>query len=243
MKQVPLSAKIRPERGTTQIRNLRHQGWVPAELYGKKEENKSLSVSLKEITRLLQAAGGENLFFNLAIDGGTEQLAILKEVQYDRLSHAILHADFQKVRIDEKIKVKVPLRVRNAEACPGIKEGGTLQLLKRAIEVFSLPDRIPESVEADIAEFQINQSLHVADLKIPEGVQVLDSPKDVVLNIAAPMAEEVVAAPTAAVPAEGEAAAPAEGAAAGAAGEPEVLTAKKGEAAGEPAKGKEAGKK
>jgi large subunit ribosomal protein L25 len=244
MKQVSLNAKIREERGTTRTRALRAQGWVPAELYGRKEENKSLSVPKKELTRALQGSGGESLFFNLAIGGDAPVLAVLREVQYDRLDHSVQHADFQKVRLDEKVRVKVPVRVLNQEACEGVKAGGTLQLFKRSIEVFCLPDQIPQSVEVDVTSMQIAQSLHVSDLKLPQGIQVLDSSKTVVLSIAAPMAEEAAPAPAeGAVPAEGEAAAtPAEGAASG---EPEVITAKKKEGeegAPEAAKGKEAAK-
>jgi len=240
MKQVQLSAKSRDERGTSRTRILRSQGLVPVELYGHKEANLSLSVSRKDLTKLIQTSGGENLFFNLAVEGGSSELAILKEVQYHPIDHSILHADFQKIRVDETIRVKIPLRVLNVDVCAGIKEGGTLQLLKRSIEVSSLPDRIPEAVEVDIAALQIDQSLHVSDLKLPEGVQILDSGKNAILSIAAPMVEE--AAPVAAAaPAEGEAAPAAEGEAAPA--EPEVLTAKKEEGAGEAAKGKDAGKK
>jgi len=244
MKQVELTAKIREERGTTRTRALRTQGWVPAELYGRKEENKSLSVPQKDLTRALQSSGGESLFFNLVIGADAPVLAVLREVQYHRVDHSIQHADFQKVRLDEKVRVKVPVRPKNADVCEGVKAGGTLQLFKRSIEVFCLPGQIPQAIEVDITALQIAQSLHVADLKLPEGIQVLDSPKTAVLSIAAPMAEEVAPTPVAgAVPAEGEAAAaPAEGAAAG---EPEVITAKKKEGeegAAEAAKSKETAK-
>ncbi len=241
MKQVQLEAKVRNERGTTKSRILRQTGWVPAELYGRKEENKSLVVPNKELGRILHGAGGESLFFNLAIDASEPILAVLREVQYHPVDHAILHADFQKVRMDEKVRVKIPVRVQNIELCEGVKAGGTLQLFKRSLEVFCLPNQVPDGVAVDVTNMQIEQSLHVSGLKLPEGIQVTDPAGSVVLSIAAPMAEEVVAVAAPVAGAEG-AAAPVAGAE-GAPAEPEVLTAKKKEeGAAAEGKGKEGAK-
>jgi large subunit ribosomal protein L25 len=236
MKQVPLTAKVRTIRGSSRTRRLRASGFVPAEVYGHKEPNQSIEISAKELGKILSSARGENIFFSLNIEGvqGEPVLAVIKEVQYHKIDNSLMHADFHKVKMNEKIRVRVPIRVDNADTCEGVKAGGTLQLFLRALEVFCLPAQIPEAVHVDALHLAIGHSVHVSDLKLPEGVKSVQSGDTVVVSIAAQMAEEVKAV---VAPVEG-AAAPAAGA-----GEPEVLTAKKkeeGEAGAKPEAGKAA---
>lgn len=238
MKQVPLAAKIRTIRGSSRTRRLRAGGFVPAEVYGHKESNESIEVKEKELSQILASARGENIFFALSIEGAKASepiLAVIKEIQYHKLNNRVLHADFHKVKMNEKIRIKVPIRIQNADTCEGVKEGGTLQAFLRAVEVQCLPAQIPDSVSVDALNLVIGSSVHVSDLKLPEGVKAVTSGDSVVVSVAQQMAEEVKAA---APGAEGAAAAPA---AAGA--EPEVITAKKkeeGEAGAKPEAGKAA---
>lgn len=225
MKQVPLAAKIRTIRGSSRTRRLRASGFVPAEVYGHKETNQSIEVKEKELAQILASAKGDNIFFALAIEGAKSNepvLAVIKEIQYHKLNSRVLHADFHKVNMKEKIRIRVPVRVQNADTCEGVKEGGTLQVFLRSVEVQCLPAQIPDAVPVDALHLAIGNSVHVSDLKMPEGVKAITSGDTVVLSVAQQMAEEVKAA---AAPVEGAAAAPA----AGAAGEPEVITAKKKE--------------
>jgi large subunit ribosomal protein L25 len=245
MKQVPLAAKVRTVKGSSRARRLRSTGFVPAEIYGHKETNQSIEVNEKELTKILQTTRGENIFFSLKVDGkaGDPVLAVVKEIQYNKTSGSILHADFHKVNMNEKIRIKVPLRIVNADICAGVKAAGTLQVTMRALEVQCLPAQIPEHIDVDVINLEVFQSLHVSDLKLPEGVKSTQSLGSVVASVAEQMAEEVkaVVAPVEGAPVEG---APAP--VAGAAGEPEVLTAKKkeeGEAEAKPGDKKSADKK
>jgi large subunit ribosomal protein L25 len=225
MKQVPLAAKIRTVRGSSRTRRLRSSGFVPAEVYGHKEPNQSIEVPEKELTKILSSAKGDNIFFALDIEGakaGEPLLAVIKEVQVHKLNNSILHADFHKVNMKEKIRIKVPIRVLNGELCEGVKVGGVLQLFMRTLEVQCLPAQIPDAVQVDALHLAIGHSVHVSDLKLPEGVKAVQASNSVVVSVAQQMAEEVKAAPA-------EGAAPVEGAAAST--EPEVLTAKKKEEA------------
>ncbi len=237
MKQVPLTAKIRTFRGSSRSRRLRAGGYVPAEVYGHKESNQSIEVEEKELSKILASAKGDNIFFALNIEGAKTNepiLAVIKEIQYHKLNNRVLHADFHKVKMNEKIRIKVPIRVQNADTCEGVKAGGVLQLFLRSVEVQCLPAQIPDAVTVDAAHLAIGHSVHVSDLKLPEGVKAVTSGESVVVSVAEQMAEEVKAA----APAEGAAAAPAAGAA-----EPEVITAKKkeeGEAGAKPEAGKAA---
>jgi large subunit ribosomal protein L25 len=233
MKQVPLAAKIRQERGSARMRRLRSKGLVPAEIYGHKEANRSIEIPAKELSKILATAQGENIFFNLNVEGakeGNPVLAVLKEIQYHKLDHSLLHADFHTVKLNEKIRLRIPIRVVNADTCEGVKEGGVLQTFLRSLEIFCLPAEVPEGVQVDAQHLKIGDNVHVSDLKIPGDVKILQDPGEVVVSVAAQAAEEVKAevAP-----------------AAGAAGEPEVLSAKKKEEGGAeavPAAGKEGAK-
>ena len=222
MKQVPLAAKIRTIRGSSRTRRLRATGFVPAEVYGHKEPNQSIEVPEKDLSKILMTAKGENLFFALDIQGakaGEPVLAVIKEIQYHKLNNRILHADFHKVKMNEKIRIRIPVRVQNADTCEGVKAGGTLQSFLRSVEVQCLPAQIPDSIQVDALHLAVGDSVHVSDLKLPEGVKAVTPGDSVVVSVAQQMAEEVKAA----APVEGAAAAPAAGA------EPEVLTAKKKE--------------
>ena len=238
MKQVPLAAKIRTIRGSSRTRRLRATGFVPAEVYGHKEPNASIEVNEKELAQILTSAKGDNIFFALNIEGaksGEPVLAVIKEIQYHKLNSRVLHADFHKVNMKEKIRIRVPVRIQNADTCEGVKEGGTLQSFLRSVEVQCLPAQIPDAINVDALHLAVGNSVHVSDLKLPEGVKAVTPGDSVVMSVAQQMAEEVKAA----VPgAEGAAAAPAAGAA-----EPEVITAKKkeeGEAGAKPEAGKAA---
>ncbi len=124
MKQIPLAAKVRTIRGSSRSRRLRNTGFVPAEIYGHKETNLSVEVNEKELTKILQTTRGENIFFSLNVDGkaGEPVLAVIKEIQYHKTAGSILHADFHKVNMNEKIRIKVPLRIVNGETCIGRQE-------------------------------------------------------------------------------------------------------------------------
>jgi large subunit ribosomal protein L25 len=174
---------------------------------------------------MLSSLKGENVLFSLQVEGGaTNVLALVKEIQFGRMDHSIQHVDFLKVKMDEKIRVRVPIRVLNAALCEGVKEGGSVQHMLRAVEVQCLPNQVPDHLDVDAAPMIIGASIHVSDLKASEGVKFITDAMTVVLTVAAQAAEEKAAVVAAAVPVAGAA-----GAAPAGAAEPEVLTAKKKE--------------
>jgi large subunit ribosomal protein L25 len=164
--------------------------------------------------------------------GGKAETVLLKELQRDFLTHAVIHADFQRISMTDKLEVNVPLHI-TGEA-PGVKlGGGILEHVLREVRVSCLPSDIPDGLNVDVSRLQLNQGLKIKDLAPLPGVEVLNEPESIVVNIVAPAAEEVApvaaAAPVAAgstepeviakgkKPEEGEAAvaAPAAGAAKG----------------------------
>jgi large subunit ribosomal protein L25 len=233
MKQLPLSVKARPaeQQGSANANRLRKSGFVPAEVYGHGEGNLSVALPGKDFTKMLSSLKGENVLFALQVEGSnTSVLALVKEIQFGRMDHTIQHVDFLKVKMDEKIRVRVPIRLLNAALCEGVKEGGSVQHMLRSVEVQCLPNQVPDHLDVDAAPMVIGASIHVSDLKTSEGVKFITDSKTVVLTVAAPVAEEKVAEAVAGV-------VPAAGAAPAGAAEPEVLTAKKKEEGAAPAAG------
>jgi large subunit ribosomal protein L25 len=175
--------------------------------------------------------------------GDQTQAAILKDVQRHPFKNAIVHVDFQRVEENEKIRISIPLHFTGAAVSPGVKsQGGIVSHMRTETEVSCLPKDLPEFIEVDISGLSLNESIHLSQLKVPEGVTLVYLAKDdaAVVAIHSPRAEEpepTAAAAAGAPAAEGAAAAPA-AAAAGAAGAAGADAAKKAE----PAKKEEAKK-
>jgi large subunit ribosomal protein L25 len=180
--------------------------------------------------------------------GDQSQAAILKDVQRHPFKNAIVHVDFQRVEENEKIRINIPLHFSGAATSPGVKsQGGIVSHMRTEVEISCLPKDLPEYIEVDISGLSLNESIHLSQLKVPQGVVLVELAKEdaAVVAIHSPRAEEPepTAAAAAAPGAEGAAAAPAAAGAAGAAGAAPAgadaktaAPAKKEEAKKEPAK-------
>jgi large subunit ribosomal protein L25 len=218
-----LSVEPREALGKGAVGRLRKKGRVPAVLYGGGNAPVALSVSPTEMQRTLHGHGGGGVLVNLKLPGDAEpRTAVVRELQYDPVRDALIHIDFQAVRMDEQITVEVPIHVIGDAA--GVKEqSGVLALLLRSVEVSCLPSLIPDRIDIDVSALRIHDVATVADLQLPEGVRVTAPSSQPVATVAPPMAEEVVAAAAAPV------------------AEPEVVTERKPKEE-EETKGKEEGK-
>jgi large subunit ribosomal protein L25 len=206
-----LETKSREGAGKGAARKLRGQGLVPAVVYGKHlEKPLQVAVEPKSIRQAINTPHKLNTLITLKMDG-TSQQVLLKDYQMDPVTREILHADFIAVRENEKVKVNVPLVLVGKAV--GTADGGLLTQARRELEVWALPQAIPEKIEADVTNLKIAMALHVNDIKLPEGVSVKTNVNYTLAVVSAPEKEE---APTAAAVAA--AAAPAAGAAAPAAG-------------------------
>ena len=242
-----LVAEFRETQGKGASRRLRHEGKVPAILYGGHADARTLTLNHQKLLIMLDIERFYSTILNLKV-GDQTQSAILKDVQRHPFKNAILHIDFQRVEENEKIRISIPLHFTGAAVSPGVKsQGGIVSHMRNEAEVTCLPKDLPEFIEVDISGLSLNESIHLSQLKIPVGVTLVDLAKEdaAVVAIHSPRAEEPE--PTAAVAAgapaaEGAAAAAAPAAAATAAG---ADAAKKAEPAkkGEPAKKAEPAKK
>ena len=238
-----LVAEFRETQGKGASRRLRHDGKVPAILYGGHLDARALTLSHQKLSLMLENERFYSTILNLKV-GNDSQAAILKDVQRHPYKNAIVHVDFQRVEENEKIRIKIPLHFKGESVSPGVKtQGGIVSHMRNDVEVSCLPKDLPEFIEVDLSGLSLNESIHLSQLKIPDGVHLVDLAKEdaAVVAIHSPRAEEPepTAAAAAAAPAEGAAAAPAAGAAAApAAGDAakKAEPAKKDDAKKEPAK-------
>jgi large subunit ribosomal protein L25 len=233
-----LNAEFRETQGKGASRRLRHEGKVPAILYGGHAGARALTLSHQKLVLMLDNERFYSTILNLRV-GDQTQAAILKDVQRHPYKNAVVHVDFQRVEENEKIRISIPLHFKGASVSPGVKtQGGMVSHMRNQVEVSCLPKDLPEFIEVDISGLSLNESIHLSQLKIPDGVALVDLAKEdaAVVAIHSPRAEEPE--PTAAAagaPAEG-AAAPAAAGAAAAGDAKKAEPAKKEEAKKEPAK-------
>ncbi|HTL50625.1 MAG TPA: 50S ribosomal protein L25/general stress protein Ctc [Steroidobacteraceae bacterium] len=169
-----LDAEFREDQGKGASRRLRHLGKVPAILYGGKRDARALVV---DHTKLSQLMDDERFFSTiLALKvGSQQQAAVLKDVQRHPYRNQIVHADFQRVLEDEKIRMQVPLHFKGGAESKGVKEqGGVLGHVRNDVEVTCLPKDLPEFVEVDVSGLEINQVIKLSGLKLPAGVELVD---------------------------------------------------------------------
>ncbi len=241
-----LSAEPRGDQGKGASRRLRHAGKVPAILYGGHAEARNLSVESHKLLGLIENEKFYSSIISVNV-GAEKQPAIVKDVQMHPARHAVLHIDLQRVNENEKIRLHLPIHFKGEQINPGVKtQGGVISHLLADIEITCLPKDLPEFLEADMSAMNLNDSLHLSDLKCPEGVTITSlahGRNASVVSIHAPRAAEPEpVAEAAAVAAEGAVAA-AGAAPAADAKDAKAGDAKKDEGKKEAAPKKEGGKK
>lgn len=202
MKSVALKAYPRTQIRGGQVKQLRASGRVPATIYGRETKPQNLEVNSREFADLLHHSASENVLVDLAVeqDAKAKRLALVQEVQHHPISGKIVHVDFHEVSENEKVTVQVPLETSGEAA--GVKSGGgVLEHILFKLKVRCLPKDLPEQIVVDVSALEIGKSIHLGEIKAPEGVEILGDKHISVIAVAAPRAEEEVAA---AAPASGE---------------------------------------
>jgi large subunit ribosomal protein L25 len=191
---VTLKARTRSGSGKSYTRKARVQGWIPAIYYGRNRQPKTIEIDAVEFTTLVRKKKTRSLF-NLGFteEEGGEAVAIIKEIQRDVIDRKMfLHIDFQRVAMDEKVTVGVPVELTGLPPI-GVKEtGGVLQHPAKIIRVECLPANIPEKILVDVSMLKIGDSIHIRDIVVSNAV-IKDSPDEVVAVVIIPTAEEVKA--------------------------------------------------
>lgn len=236
--EATLEAVKRDTNGKNEARRLRASGRIPATIYGAQkagEQGKTfpLAVDPKPLLRILHSESGLNTLITLKVAGEGDSRVLVKEFQLDPVTHNLLHADFYRVNMDRRITVTVPVVFKGEPR--GVKvEGGVLELLHREIELETLPAEIPDAIEVDVRDLNLNDAIFVRDVATNARWTPITDPGTMLVHVVTPRAVEEAAPAEAAVVA-----------AAPVAAEPEVIkkgkAEKEGEAAAAPAK--EGGKK
>lgn len=211
MATASLGAQKRTDTGKGVARKLRAKGEVPGVIYGHGRAPESLSINIREFERLAEKIRVTSTVIELAVDGKTAR-TLIREVQRHPLDRALLHIDFQELVAGEKVNVSIPIRFLGT--AEGVRtHGGIMEEVMHVLQVRCDPANIPDHVDVDVTEVAIGHGLHVSDLKLPTGIEVLDAPTQTLCIVSAPKEEEVVAP----VAADGTPAAPE------AAAEPELI--------------------
>ena len=216
-KIVQLKATQRGRAGKGASRAVRREGLVPGVVYGDKQGAQMVSLNYRELEPHIQTGRFLSTLVDLEVEGKTIR-AIPRDIQFEPIRDFIVHVDFLRLGKASRIAVDVPVHFKGQEASPGIKAGGSLNIVSHTLSLFCSADFIPDEVTVDVTGLQIGASIHLSDIKLPEGVTAVSRDDVTLCTIAAQAKEEVVeevAAPVD-VPATAQKA-PAEGAAAAAA--------------------------
>ena len=167
-----LIADYREDAGKGASRRLRHQGKVPAIIYGAGRPPRSLSFDHNKVLHQLASESFYSSVLNIKV-GDKSQAAILKDVQRHPSKQQVMHLDFQRIVEDEVIRMNVPIHFIGGEVAIGVKEGGgSVSHLRTDVEVICLPKDLPEYFEVDISNLELDAMMHLSDIKVPEGVEI-----------------------------------------------------------------------
>lgn len=189
MNNIELKAETRTTTGNNPARALRRSGRTPAILYGPEAQPVMLSIETSEMENIIKQGNVGRSIFNLAVDGGKKpRAAMIKELQMHPVSHDILHIDFYEVNMKRKVKVMVPVVTTGKSV--GVEMGGMLQIIRRELEVFCLPNAIPQEIVIDITDLDIGNSVHVEDISLEGDVEIPHEVDFTVLTILSPKTAE-----------------------------------------------------
>lgn len=218
MATATLSATRRTGTGKGNARSLRREGQIPGVIYGHARKSQPLTIAERDLDKLLSRISADNTVVELSIDGGTSR-ALIREIQRHPFKRMILHIDFQELVAGERMTVRVPVRLVGIPV--GVRlSGGVVDHTLRELTISVDPAHMPNQIDIDITDLDVGGSIHVSDVKVPEGVIVLDDPGAAVVVVATPRAAVEAVAVETETPST----------------EPEVIRAKKPEEGAEPEK-------
>jgi large subunit ribosomal protein L25 len=167
-----LNAQARDLHGKGASRRLRHTNLVPAVVYGGSAAAESVSVAFKDLVKCLESEAFYSHILTITIDG-TSQQVVLKALQRHPAKGFPMHADFFRVEAGHAITMRVPLHFTNQESSVGVKQqGGVVSIIANDIEISTLPSTLPEFIEVDLSAVEVGTTIHLSDIKLPEGVTI-----------------------------------------------------------------------
>ncbi|WP_243371131.1 50S ribosomal protein L25/general stress protein Ctc [Microvirga solisilvae] len=195
IKQIKAVARDRSGKGAA--RAVRRQGQVPAVIYGAGQPAQAISLDFNQTKQLIFAGHFLTTIFDIDVDGKTVR-AIPRDYQLDPVKDFPVHVDFLRVAKGQTIKVVVPVHVVGQEKSPGVKRGGTIQIVEHSVELAVSPDAIPDFIEASVEGLDIGSSVHLNDIKLPKGAKATSTENATLVTVVAPTGlKEEEAAPAA----------------------------------------------
>ena len=192
MATAQLNASPRATSGKGPARSLRRDGHIPGVIYGHARAPQPLTLNARDFARLLDHISAENTVIELTIDGAMSR-TLIREIQRHPLRRSVIHVDFQELVAGEKVVVRIPIVLVGTSI--GVRQsGGILNQVTMELECRVDPANIPNRIEFDISELNIGRTIHVSELKVPEGVEVMNNSGETICVVAAPK-EEAVAVP------------------------------------------------
>ena len=180
--------ELRQRAGTGGSRAVRREGWVPAVLYGGGEDPANIKLRYNQILKAYQSGRLIDVLSKISVDG-QEQQVIGRDIQVDPVKDLPMHVDLMRVDARTKVTVNVPMRFLNEEDAPGLKQGGTLNIVRHEVEVLAPATEIPEALEVDLGTAEIGDVVHISAVTLPGGVTLTVTDRDfTVATIVAPRA-------------------------------------------------------
>jgi large subunit ribosomal protein L25 len=192
-KDITIRAKVREGRGKNDARRARREGMVPVNVYGGEGDAVSALAPLSELAAILRSESGRNTIFTLDIEGVGSSDVMFSERQVDPLRGRLIHADFTRLVKGQKIEVTVPLHLVGEPI--GVRdEEGHLEQVIREIEIRCQPRDIPDAINVDVSNLHVHDVVHVSDISPIEGVEILETPENVIATVGIVKEEPVAAA-------------------------------------------------
>lgn len=203
--KIEVSALARKAQGTGSSRRMRRVGKVPGVVYGAGKDSQLIELDQAVLYRHLRTESFHASILDMTLDG-TRERVLLRDVQMHPWKKEILHIDFQRVAADRKIHMRVPLHFIHADLCPGAKEGGVISHVMNDVDIQCLPDDLPEFIEVDLSNLALGETIHIAELPLPQGVEFVprlkaDNPVVVTVQVPREIVVEEPVAEAAAAPA------------------------------------------
>ena len=216
-----LEVNLRETKSKSEIKKLRLDGYVPGVLYGNIKDNINLSIKKNSLDKFLKSGNFMSKVIEIKVDG-KDYKVLPRSIEFNKLTNQPIHIDFQTLSAGTKVVVWIPVKFINENICPGLKMGGVLNIVRRKVELNCPADQIPSELIVDLAEKEINESIHISAVKLPDNVRPTITDRD--FTIATVAAPTVVKEPEPAAAVEGAAAEGAEGAEPNAAGDASAKT-------------------
>lgn len=201
MQKIKIIARSK-DSGST--KSLLKKGFVPGIIYGKNSEPKQVAFENKILQKLMHTGGFYTKIIDLDVEGEKEKV-LPKQLQYHPVTDQLIHFDFLRVQDDTKVTVEIEVEFLNRDVCPGLKQGGVLNLVRRTIELSCNANNIPEKLQYDLISAEIGDAIKISNIELPDGVKPTISDRDFVVATLVPPTIEVEEEPTPEEEGDGEA--------------------------------------